>query len=220
MWRLRLRRTLARRSRCAAPVGRLCAHAGQGLGKSLQTISLLGYLKHYRSVDGPHLLVTPKTTLHNWLNEFNKWCPTINAFILHGGKEDRVRFVPEFCVREARRRAHLDQPCGLGMTRGPQPELIEKRLLAGNFDVCITSYEMVLLEKTALKKIPWQYIIIDEVCKRARDGWGAFWAGSGHSAGSEHSRAFGRRRGSGHNAVLGTARVLGACAGPGALVAS
>ena len=34
--------------------------------------------------------------------------------------------------------------------------------MAGDFEVCITSYEMVLLEKAALKKIPWQYIIIDE----------------------------------------------------------
>ena len=46
-----------------------------------------------------------------------------------------------------------------------QPEQIE-RLLANNFEVCITSYEMVLLEKSALKKLPWQYIIIDEVRRR------------------------------------------------------
>jgi len=71
--------------------GDVRGHARQGLGKSLQTVSLLGYLKHYRNINGPHLLVTPKTTLHNWLNEFNKWCPTIDAFILHGSKEERVR---------------------------------------------------------------------------------------------------------------------------------
>lgn len=54
------------------------------------------------------------------------------------------------------------------MAWGPhraQPEQIE-RLLANNFEVCITSYEMVLLEKSALKKLPWQYIIIDEVRRR------------------------------------------------------
>lgn len=40
--------------------------------------------------------------------------------------------------------------------------LINEELLAENFDVCITSYEMVLREKTHLKKFAWEYIIIDE----------------------------------------------------------
>jgi hypothetical protein len=50
----------------------------------------------------------------------------------------------------------------VSMSGGLQPELVEGRLLTGKFDVCITSYEMVLLEKAALKKLPWQYIVIDE----------------------------------------------------------
>ncbi|KAJ5082811.1 ISWI chromatin-remodeling complex ATPase ISW2 [Penicillium argentinense] len=40
--------------------------------------------------------------------------------------------------------------------------LITERLADENFDVCITSYEMILREKSALKKLPWEYIIIDE----------------------------------------------------------
>lgn len=40
--------------------------------------------------------------------------------------------------------------------------LINEELLQENFDVCITSYEMVLREKTHLKKFAWEYIIIDE----------------------------------------------------------
>ena len=32
----------------------------------------------------------------------------------------------------------------------------------GNFDVCITSYEMVIKEKNHFKKYHWRYIIIDE----------------------------------------------------------
>lgn len=62
----------------------------QGLGKTLQTISFLGYLKHVRGVKGPHLVVVPKSTLHNWLNEFNKWVPDFDAFVFHGDKEARV----------------------------------------------------------------------------------------------------------------------------------
>lgn len=42
--------------------------------------------------------------------------------------------------------------------------LINDRLVDEKFDVCITSYEMVLREKSHLKKFAWEYIIIDEVC--------------------------------------------------------
>ena len=41
-------------------------------------------------------------------------------------------------------------------------QLINDRLIDENFDVCITSYEMILREKTHLKKFAWEYIIIDE----------------------------------------------------------
>lgn len=40
--------------------------------------------------------------------------------------------------------------------------LINDRLVDENFDVCITSYEMILREKAHLKKFAWEYIIIDE----------------------------------------------------------
>ncbi|KAF4978732.1 hypothetical protein FZEAL_4925 [Fusarium zealandicum] len=40
--------------------------------------------------------------------------------------------------------------------------LINERLVDEKFDVCITSYEMVLREKGHLKKFAWEYIIIDE----------------------------------------------------------
>lgn len=41
-------------------------------------------------------------------------------------------------------------------------ELINDRLVDEKFDVCITSYEMILREKSHLKKFAWEYIIIDE----------------------------------------------------------
>ncbi|KAK3678899.1 chromatin remodeling complex Adenosinetriphosphatase [Recurvomyces mirabilis] len=41
-------------------------------------------------------------------------------------------------------------------------DLIQDRLLDEKFDVCITSYEMILREKSHLKKFAWEYIIIDE----------------------------------------------------------
>ena len=62
----------------------------QGLGKTLQTISLLGYLHEYRGIHGPHMVIVPKSTLHNWINEFRKWCPIIRAVKFHGTQEERV----------------------------------------------------------------------------------------------------------------------------------
>ncbi|KAI1105334.1 SWI/SNF family of DNA-dependent ATPase [Jackrogersella minutella] len=40
--------------------------------------------------------------------------------------------------------------------------LINERLIDEKFDMCITSYEMILREKAHLKKFAWEYIIIDE----------------------------------------------------------
>ncbi|KAL1916815.1 uncharacterized protein VTP21DRAFT_5519 [Calcarisporiella thermophila] len=41
-------------------------------------------------------------------------------------------------------------------------KLIKDRLLPQDFEVCITSYEICLIEKAHFKKFEWRYIIIDE----------------------------------------------------------
>ena len=61
-----------------------------GLGKTLQTISFLGYLFHHLDVKGPHLIIVPKSTLHNWVSEVNRWCPSLKAILFHGDKDERV----------------------------------------------------------------------------------------------------------------------------------
>ncbi|WKY02173.1 hypothetical protein Q1695_015858 [Nippostrongylus brasiliensis] len=102
-----------------------------GLGKTLQTISLLGYMKHYKNMASPHLVIVPKSTLKNWMNEFAKWCPSITACCIIGDEKERN-------------------------------EVIHDVILPQKFDVCCTTYEMVLKVKTQLKKLVWKYIIIDE----------------------------------------------------------
>ena len=62
----------------------------QGLGKTLQTISLLGYMKHHRNIPSPHLVICPKSTLANWVAEFKRWVPTLRAVCLIGDAEERV----------------------------------------------------------------------------------------------------------------------------------
>ena len=37
------------------------------------------------------MVIVPKSTLHNWINEFRKWCPSIRAVKFHGNQDERVR---------------------------------------------------------------------------------------------------------------------------------
>ena len=66
------------------------------MGKTLQSISFLGYLKHFENVSGPHLIIAPKSTLTNWYNEVSKWTPDFNVLIFHGDKDKRADLVKEY----------------------------------------------------------------------------------------------------------------------------
>eukprot|EP00271_Cylindrocystis_brebissonii_P005099 TRINITY_DN17038_c0_g1_i1.p1 TRINITY_DN17038_c0_g1~~TRINITY_DN17038_c0_g1_i1.p1 ORF type:complete len:1097 (-),score=364.26 TRINITY_DN17038_c0_g1_i1:1012-4302(-) len=61
-----------------------------GLGKTLQTISLLGYLHEFKGISGPHMVVAPKSTLGNWINELKRFCPVLRAFKFHGNQDERT----------------------------------------------------------------------------------------------------------------------------------
>lgn len=43
-----------------------------------------------------------------------------------------------------------------------QKHIREELLVAGKFDVCVTSFEMAIKEKSTLRRFSWRYIIIDE----------------------------------------------------------
>lgn len=43
-----------------------------------------------------------------------------------------------------------------------QTALIRDVLLPGEWDVCVTSYEMLIIEKAVFKKFNWRYLVIDE----------------------------------------------------------
>lgn len=47
-------------------------------------------------------------------------------------------------------------------TKEERSELINKKLLACDFDIVVASYEITIKEKTYFKKIDWQYVVIDE----------------------------------------------------------
>lgn len=47
-----------------------------GLGKTIQTISLVCFMIENK-LPGPYLVVAPLSTLANWINEFNTFCPRV-----------------------------------------------------------------------------------------------------------------------------------------------
>ncbi|CAH8554934.1 unnamed protein product [Heterobilharzia americana] len=71
-----------------------------GLGKTLQTISLLGYMKHYRNKSGPHIVIVPKSTLSNWMNEFVRWVPSLRAVSLIGNQDERSQKIQNEIMRK------------------------------------------------------------------------------------------------------------------------
>ena len=59
----------------------------QGLGKTLQTISVLAWLHSVAMVSGPHLVIVPLSTLANWCAEFKRFAPQLRVLRLQDGGE-------------------------------------------------------------------------------------------------------------------------------------
>ncbi|CDI77835.1 SWI/SNF-related matrix-associated actin-dependent regulator of chromatin, putative [Eimeria acervulina] len=64
-----------------------------GLGKTYQTIAFLGYLQEYKHIQGPHLILAPKSTIGNWMAELRRFCPSLGAVKILGEKEKRKRLL-------------------------------------------------------------------------------------------------------------------------------
>ncbi|KAL5557273.1 hypothetical protein UlMin_039509 [Ulmus minor] len=105
-----------------------------GLGKTIQTIAFLSHLKG-NGLHGPYLVVAPLSTLSNWISEFSRFAPSLNAIIYHGDKKQRDEI----------RRKHMPRAVG------------------PKFPVVVTSYEVVLADiRRSLKHYNWKYVVIDE----------------------------------------------------------
>ncbi|CAL8470241.1 g9783 [Coccomyxa elongata] len=104
-----------------------------GLGKTIQTIATLALLQEAKHNNGPHLILAPKATLSNWMNEFAKWAPSMGVVLYDGGMEER----------KAIRAQHLDAA-------------------APAFNVLVTHYDLIIRDKNALKKVQWEMLVVDE----------------------------------------------------------
>ncbi|MCJ1250481.1 hypothetical protein MMC30_007709 [Trapelia coarctata] len=106
-----------------------------GLGKTIQTISFLAFLREKRTY-GPFLIVAPLSTLSNWIEEFEKWTPTIPTVLYHGTPAERKQI-------RTKRLKEADQK-------------------TDKFPVVCTSYEICMNDRKFLAPYTWKYIVIDE----------------------------------------------------------
>jgi len=66
-----------------------------GLGKTIELIGFLGYLREYKQIERPFLIIAPKSVLSNWIRELNKWCPSISVVKLKATKDEREQTLKE-----------------------------------------------------------------------------------------------------------------------------
>ncbi|WAQ81717.1 hypothetical protein PtA15_2A28 [Puccinia triticina] len=135
-----------------------------GLGKTLQTIAFLCYLRE-RGVWGPFLIVCPLSTVANWVNEFERFCPTVPVVLYHGTKVEREE------LRSTRMAPPRDDPkAWLGKhpsskaKRGGRAAATTwtKQNTKDTFPVVVTSYEIVMNDCQFLRQYAWSYIVVDE----------------------------------------------------------
>ncbi|CUV07778.1 unnamed protein product [Cryptosporidium hominis] len=104
-----------------------------GLGKTVQTVSVLAHIYENKGNRGPHLIIAPLSTLHgNWENEFNRWLPDFVKVIYEGNKEIRKQIRSKYMTGEAK------------------------------FHVLLTTDAFIMKDKHYLRKFDWEYIIVDE----------------------------------------------------------
>lgn len=69
-----------------------------GLGKTLQTLTFLAYLKKVRGSVGPSLVVAPLAVYQNWANECKQWTPVLTFFKVHGSAAERAKIMQRMDV--------------------------------------------------------------------------------------------------------------------------
>jgi ATP-dependent DNA helicase len=117
-----------------------------GLGKTIQSISMIAFLKE-NNVSGPFLIAAPLSTLSNWVNEFKRWTPGIGAVLYHGSKDERASI----------RNKHLKLRDQMKM----------------DFPVVCTSYDICINDRKFLAQYQWRYIIVVRAFMVAFSSWQA-----------------------------------------------
>ena len=108
-----------------------------GLGKTIQILSFLGWLSYSQNHHGPHLIIVPLSTLPAWEDELLKWVPWLNVVTYIGDQSSRD-IIKQY--------EWFDSD--------------NKKML--NFNVLLTTYEMIIRESEFLSRTNWHCISVDE----------------------------------------------------------
>uniref|UniRef100_A0A2C9JCR5 Uncharacterized protein n=2 Tax=Biomphalaria glabrata TaxID=6526 RepID=A0A2C9JCR5_BIOGL len=114
-----------------------------GLGKTIQIISFISHLFNHYHLYGPYLLVVPLSTVVAWQREFEKWAPEMNVII----------YIGDVVSRGVIRDQEWRHPGN-------------KRL---KFNALITTYEILLKDKSFLAAESWAFLGVDEAHRLKND---------------------------------------------------
>lgn len=112
-----------------------------GLGKTLQIIAFLLSQKKSKSI-----VVVPTSVIYNWMDEFEKFAPSIRVGLVHGSKSKRERVLRDF-------------KRGIGI-KVEEENLKEKSY--EKYDVLLTTYGTLKNDEKAYENLSFDYCIIDE----------------------------------------------------------
>ncbi|WP_368235532.1 DEAD/DEAH box helicase [Clostridium perfringens] len=112
-----------------------------GLGKTLQVIAFLLSQKKSKSI-----VVVPTSVIYNWMDEFEKFAPSIRVGLVHGSKSKRDKVLRDF-------------KRGLGI-KVEEENLKEKPY--EKYDVLLTTYGTLKNDEKAYESLSFDYCIIDE----------------------------------------------------------
>ncbi|XP_061836669.1 chromodomain-helicase-DNA-binding protein 1 [Nerophis lumbriciformis] len=124
--------------------GNSCILADEmGLGKTIQTISFLNYMFNEHQLYGPFLLVVPLSTLTSWQREIQLWAPQMNIVVYLGDIRSR------------------------NMIRTHEWMHVHAKRL--KFNILLTTYEILLKDKSFLGNVNWAFIGVDEAHRLKND---------------------------------------------------
>ncbi|NGT12806.1 DEAD/DEAH box helicase, partial [Clostridium perfringens] len=112
-----------------------------GLGKTIQIIAFLLSQKKSKSI-----VVVPTSVIYNWMDEFEKFAPSIKIGLVHGSKSKRDKVLRDF-------------KRGLGI-KIEESNLKEKSY--EKYDVLLTTYGTLKNDEKSYENLSFDYCIIDE----------------------------------------------------------
>lgn len=104
-----------------------------GLGKTIQSLALLSWISENKKTEGPFLIISPSSTLHNWTSEVEKFLPHFEIHEFWGeGRKEKIRTLKK------------------NIKTGKRPQIV------------IVSYSIAVLDVSLLCSLTWCYIVVDE----------------------------------------------------------